>query len=373
MKKIAFFGNTIWSMYNFRRHVICAVKSAGYDVVVFAPPDSQYELAFQKLGVKCHTLSMSRKSCNPLHDLWLYLKLLWLLHHERIDFLFCYTIKPNIWGGLAAATLRLPFIAFVCGLGHSMICRGALFRIVKWLYKLSFQFVREVWFINSDDRQIMIEQKITQYEKSKLLKGEGIDCSRFSCSPSSSERFIFLLSARMLWEKGIAEFVKAACILKSRYPNIRCQLLGFVDSGNPSGIPRETLESWNHDGYVEYLGSVSDVVPFVEAADCIVLPSYYREGIPFSLLEGAAAGKPLIAARSPGCTDVVEENYNGFLCNPRDATDLAEKMEKLLLLPPLERRKMGMRGRKLVEDNFSIHKIIPQYLQTISAVFSDQR
>ena len=115
------------------------------------------------------------------------------------------------------------------------------------------------------------------------------------------------------------------------------------------------------------------MVPFVEAADCIVLPSYYREGIPFSLLEGAAAGKPLIAAQSPGCTEVVLENVTGFLCKPRDAEDLAEKMEKLLLLPLPERRKLGMLGRKLVEETFSINKIIPQYLQVISVVFSDQK
>lgn len=373
MKKIAFFGNTLWSMYNFRRHVICAIKSVGYDVVIFAPADTEYELAFQNLGIKCHAISMSRKSCNPLHDLWLYMKVLWCLHHERIDLLFCYTIKPNIWGGLAAATLHIPFIAFVCGLGHSMIRNGYLFRIIKYLYTFSFRFAYEVWFINSDDRQIMEEHKIIRHEKSRLLKGEGIDCSRFSCSASCSERFIFLLSARMLWEKGIAEFVKAAGILKERYPGIRCQLLGFVDSGNPSGITRETLELWSKDGCVEYLGSVSDVVPFVEAADCIVLPSYYREGIPFSLLEGAAAGKPLIAAQSPGCTEVVLENVTGFLCKPRDAEDLAEKMEKLLLLPLSERRKMGMQGRKLVEEAFSINKIIPQYLQVISVVFSDQK
>ena len=283
------------------------------------------------------------------------------------------TIKPNIWGGLAAATLHIPFIAFVCGLGHSMIRNGYLFRIIKYLYTFSFRFAYEVWFINSDDRQIMEEHKIIRHEKSRLLKGEGIDCSRFSCSASCSERFVFLLSARMLWEKGIAEFVKAAGILKERYPDIRCQLLGFVDSGNPSGIPRETLELWSKDGCVEYLGSVSDVVPFVEAADCIVLPSYYREGIPFSLLEGAAAGKPLIAAQSPGCTEVVLENVTGFLCKPRDAEDLAEKMEKLLLLPLPERRKLGMLGRKLVEETFSINKIIPQYLQVISVVFSDQK
>ena len=301
------------------------------------------------------------------------MKILWLLHRERIDLLFCYTVKPNIWGGLAAATLHIPFIAFVCGLGHSMICRSYLFWIIKHLYMLSFRFAYEIWFINSDDQRIMIEHKITAYEKSRLLKGEGIDCSRFSCLLSRSENFTFLLSARMLWEKGIAEFVKAAGILKSRYPDIRCRLLGFVDSGNPSGIPKETLESWNNDGYVEYLGSVSDVVPFVEAADCIVLPSYYREGIPFSLLEGAAAGKPLIAARTPGCIDIVLENVTGFLCNPRDAEDLAEKMEKLLLLTPAERRKMGMQGRKLVEENFSVDKIIPQYLKVISGVFPDQK
>ena len=221
MKKIAFFGNTLWSMYNFRRHVICAMKAAGYDVVVFAPHDPEYEAAFQNSGVKCHAISMSRKSCNPLHDLWLYMKILWLLHRERIDLLFCYTVKPNIWGGLAAATLHIPFIAFVCGLGHSMICRSYLFWIIKHLYMLSFRFAYEIWFINSDDQRIMIEHKITAYEKSRLLKGEGIDCSRFSCLLSRSENFTFLLSARMLWEKGIAEFVKAAGILKSRYPDIR--------------------------------------------------------------------------------------------------------------------------------------------------------
>ena len=211
-------------------------------------------------------------------------------------------------------------------------------------------------------------------DKIQQLPGEGIDLNRFKLRTGEREAapFVFLLVGRMLMDKGVREYVAAARMLKQKYPDVKFRLLGAVWEGNPATISEEQLREWEREGVVEYYGEVPDVVPHLEQADCVVLPSY-REGVPFTLMEGAAMGLPLVATDVPGCREVVVEGYNGFLCPDKNPEKLAEAMEWMLNSSAEQRELMGKNGRTLMEEKFDLKLILEQYDRTIEAILSDKK
>jgi glycosyltransferase involved in cell wall biosynthesis len=221
-----------------------------------------------------------------------------------------------------------------------------------------------VFFQNGEDMAMFAKLGIVRPDQARLLPGSGIDLARYAPpQPRDGEGFSFLLIARLLWDKGIAEYVEAARLIKARRPDVSFRMLGFLDVANRTAVSRDDVAGWSDA--IDYLGSTDDVRPFIAEADCIVLPSY-REGLPRVLLEGAAMGKPLVATDVPGCRDVVRDGENGFLCAPRDGASLAVAMEKLLDLAPEQRRAMGEAGRRRAEQEFDQSIVIERYADAIA-------
>jgi glycosyltransferase involved in cell wall biosynthesis len=204
--------------------------------------------------------------------------------------------------------------------------------------------------------------------QARLIPGSGIDLARFPLAKARSEtpeEFHFLLIARLLWDKGVQEYVDAARTIRAIEPRIRCQILGFVDVDNRTAVPGAMIERWAAEGWIDYLGATDDVRPYIEQADCIVLPSY-REGLPRTLLEGSSMGKPLVGSDVPGVRDVIEDGVTGVLCEARSARSLADAMLKIARLPSVEREKMGAAGRRKVEREFSQTIVIESYLAALA-------
>ncbi|MEI8103005.1 MAG: glycosyltransferase family 4 protein [Chlorobium sp.] len=366
--KIIIALNTAWNLLNFRSGLIQALVADGHEVVAVAPFDS-YALRLEGLGCRYLPVPMDNKGTNPGRDALLALRFFFLFLRERPDLYLGYTVKPNIYGSLSAHLLGIPVINNIAGLGAVFIEQNWVTTLVQNLYRLALSPSIKVFFQNRDDRQLFVDGGLVNSAATAILPGSGIDLSQFSFSPVPAERrkFRFLLIARMLRDKGVGEFVEAARLLRQRYPDIECCLLGFVDVQNPAAITRARMQQWVDEGSVLYLGVSDDVRQQILEADCIVLPSY-REGTPRTLLEGAAMGRPLITTDAVGCREVVEDGKNGFLCRVRDAADLAEKMERMLLLSDEERFTMSLYGRQKVEREFDEQIVISRYLEAINAI-----
>jgi glycosyltransferase involved in cell wall biosynthesis len=320
------------------------------------------------MGVVFEPIPMDRKGVSPIRDLLLFARYWRALRRLRPDVFLGYTAKPNVYGSLAAHLLGIKVINNVAGLGTAFIREGLLTRILKALYKGAFRRSATIFFQNDEDLRLFVDSGIVDPAKARLLPGSGIDLTRFAPSAhrEAGDEFRFLLVARLLWDKGVREFVDAARLVRAQAPHARFRILGFLDVENRTAVPREEVEGWVEEGIVDYLGQSDDVRPFLAEADAIVLPSY-REGLPRVLLEGSAMAKPLIATDVPGCRHVVEDAVNGYLCVVRDANSLAQAMLKMLRLEPAQRREMGLAARRKVEAEFDERLVAERYLAAIEA------
>jgi glycosyltransferase involved in cell wall biosynthesis len=359
-------------MIKFRYGLMKRLVAEGYDLTVIAPKDA-FSDQIEALGCRYIDLKLDNKGSNILADLRLIFRLRRLYRSLSSDLVFHYTIKPNIYGSIAANMAGICSIAVVTGLGYTFLHDGLTAKVARRLYKFAFHYPRRVWFINQEDRNKFLLMHLVSKEKVELLPGEGIDTKKFAPMKIArdDDRFRFILIARLLWDKGIGEYVKAAKELQKRYENVCFQLVGFLDAQNPEAISKEQVAFWVEKGYIEYLGSTDDVRLFLAQADCMVLPSY-REGVSMILMEAASMQKPIIASNVPGCRDLVNHNVSGFLCNPKDYRDLMAKMEQMLKLPASQRQMMGQMGRKLILDEYDEKYIIEKYLLTIKALTEHQ-
>lgn len=368
MTRLVISINTAWNIANFRGGLIRALISAGYEVIAIAPADA-HVARIEEMGCRFIALPMDNKGTNPAADAALFLRYLRILARERPAAFLGYTIKPNVYGSLAAHALGIPVINNVSGLGTAFIRDTWLTRVVRTLYRLAFKRSRRVFFQNEDDRSLFIRHKLVALEQTALLPGSGIDLDRFQPVPAadaeSQNGFRFLLIARLLYDKGLGEYVEAARLLQVRRPGARCALLGFLDAENRTAVSREDVDRWVREGIIDYLGTADDVRPFIAGADCVVLPSY-REGTPRTLLEAAAMAKPIIATDVPGCREVVDHGRNGLLCQVKDAGDLARRMIEMIDMPPNERCAMGAAGRTKMENEFDERLVVDTYLQTLA-------
>jgi glycosyltransferase involved in cell wall biosynthesis len=368
--KVAIALNTAWNLVNFRSGLIRALVARGYEVVAVAPEDG-YASQLQTLGCRYLPLPMDNKGTHPGRDLLLLVRFFTLMRAEKPDVFLGYTVKPNVYGSLAAHALRIPVINNVAGLGTVFIKGGWLNQLVKGLYRIALSRSSKVFFQNDDDRHLFVSGNLVSETVTDRLPGSGVDLVKFRPSPSPlPARHVvrFLLIARMLWDKGVGEFVEAARLLKQRGIDADCCLLGFLDVQNPAAISRKQIDGWVAEGVVRYLGVSDNVRNEIAQADCIVLPSFYREGTPRTLLEAAAMARPIVTTDSVGCRDVVDDGVNGFLCKPKDACDLADKMRRIVSMSPAEREFMGLRGREKVESEFDEQIVIDKYISAIEAV-----
>jgi glycosyltransferase involved in cell wall biosynthesis len=282
-----------------------------------------------------------------------------------------FTIKPNIYGTLAARLAGVPSINNVSGLGTVFLIENLVSKVARGLYRLAFRFPHKVFFQNNDDRELFIRYGLIRPARTGLVPGSGVDLARFRPQPASEKAaaapFIFLMVARVLYEKGIVEYFAAARQVRAALGpgQVRFQLLGALDEAGGVGVPRATFEQWLAEGLIDYLGTSDDVAAHLHRADCVVLPSY-REGTPKTLLEAAACGKPLITTDVPGCRETVQNGYNGYLCQVRSAPDLADKLLAVAQLPPARLAAMGAASRQLAETKFDEQLVLREYLQAVA-------
>ena len=366
--KIIICTNSAWNLVNFRSELIRALVATGHEVVAVAPYD-KYATRLEVLGCKFVELKMDNGGTSPVRDALLLLRYWRLLRREQPRVFLGFTVKPNVYGSLAAHMLGIPVINNIAGLGSVFIRGGWLAQFVQGLYRAALGRSAKVFFQNPDDRQLFLDERLVQIKVTELLPGSGIDLSRFAVAPmiAAKSKFRFLLIARMLRDKGVGEFVQAAKLLRDRWPSVEFCLLGFVDVQNPAAISRSEVDSWVAQGFVNYLGVSDDVRNEIAVADCVVLPSY-REGTPRSLLEAAAMGRPIITTNAVGCREVVDHGKNGYICKARDAEDLAKMMDQMLLLSPEDRTKMGLHGRAKMEAEFDEQIVIGKYLAAIATI-----
>jgi len=368
-KKVIIALNTAWNLLNFRSGLIRALVAVGYEVVAVAPPD-EYADRLSVLGCRFVPLPMDNQGTHPVRDLLLLWRFFWMMRAERPHVYLGYTVKPNVYGSLAARALGIPVINNIAGLGAVFIKGGWLNQLVRGLYRVALSRSREVFFQNDDDRQLFITSRLVPEGVTDLLPGSGIDLAKFSPVPLPAGTPVrFLLIARMLWDKGVGEFIEAARQLKQRGVDAECCLLGFLDVQNPAAISRQQMNDWVAEGAVRYLGVSDNVREEIAQADCVVLPSY-REGTPRTLLEAAAMARPIVTTDAVGCREVVDDGINGYLCKPKDASDLADKMELIVSLSHAEREAMGLRGREKVEREFDEQIVICKYLSAIEEVLA---
>ena len=358
--------NASWNIVNFRAGLIRALRQKGWRVVALSPPDD-YSARLAELGAEHVPIAIDSLGVSPVRDLALFVRYHRLLKQIRPDAFLGFTAKPNIWGSLAANALGIPVINNISGLGTAFIEGGALRRIVSILYRAALRGSEAVFFQNPEDRQLFLHRRLVRPDQTRLLPGSGLDLVWFRPAAIPPGPFAFLMIGRLLWQKGVREYVEAARIVRRKAPDARFRLLGFLDAPNRSAVPRAEVERWAADGLIDYLGATDDVRPHIAAAHCVVLPSH-REGLPRALLEGAAMGRPLIATDVPGCRQVVEDGANGFLCDVRDAPSLAEAMLKMLSLPQDLRSAMGAAGRERVERQFDERHAIRPYLVALDAL-----
>ncbi|TAM03047.1 MAG: glycosyltransferase family 1 protein [Paraburkholderia sp.] len=361
--------NTAFAIYTYRQGVIRMLVAKGVRVVVLAPRDRTVPL-LEEMGCVCIDLPVAGKSTNPLDDLKTLAALYRHYRTIRPNVVFHYTIKANIYGSVAAWLARVPSIAVTTGLGYVFIQKSRAAQVAKLLYRIAFRFPREVWFLNRDDHEAFLNGRLLAHpERAKLLHGEGVDLDQFALTPlpSGTQRVTFVLIGRLLWDKGVGEYVEAARMLRARYPQARFQLLGPVGVDNPSAITQADVQTWREQGVIEYLGETHDVRPIISSADCVVLPSY-REGVPRTLLEASAMGRPIVATDVPGCREVVADGVTGFLCEAKSATSLAVQLARVLDMSEAERRAMGLRGRKKVTAEFDEAIVVERYRQTLHAL-----
>ena len=361
-------ANSSWNIVNFRSGLIRAIGHAGYEPIVIAPFDEACNRRLAELGVEHIDVPVQRSGLNPLADVALLLRYRTIVRQLRPAAFLGFTIKPNIYGCLAARSLGIPAIANISGLGTVFSDDGWLMRLALRLYRIALGGAHRVFFQNPDDRMEFISRGIVGEEQAGLLPGSGVDLQQFAPAPLPPNGPVFLLVARLLVDKGVREYVAAARILRSEFPSARFQLLGPIDEGNPTGISQTELERWIASEDLEYLGSVEDVRDAIRGATAIVLPSYYREGVPRSLLEGAAMARPLIATDMPGCRELVVNQPGGIACRPRDAGSLADAMRELAQLTSNEWSAMGLASRQLIERRFGEEKIIRAYLDELARV-----
>jgi glycosyltransferase involved in cell wall biosynthesis len=340
-------------------------RVCGYDVHIATPPGHDVG-RLAALDIPHHPIPLSRRGMRPWEETASLAALHALYRRLRPDLVHHVTVKPVLYGSIAARLAGVPAVVnAVPGLGYLFIAEGpaarARRRAVVTAYRLAFRGRTHVIFQNEDDRKVFVAARVIPHERTAVIRGSGVDLAAFAPSPEPVGPIMIVLPARMLWDKGVGEFVVAARTLGAAGADLRCVLVGDVDPGNPSSIPQARLRDWQAEGVIEWWGHRSDMPAVLAAAHIVCLPSY-REGLPKSLLEAAASARPIVATDVTGCRDIVRDGENGFLVPARDAATLAQRLHRLAVEPDL-RRRMGRRGREIAEAEFGVQRVVTATLE----------
>lgn len=378
--KIVILSNQTRSMAIFWRVLIGLLIEQKIEVLCIAPAgDKKSDASLQAMGARVIHYPLDRKGINPLRDLESYLSLKRIFQSEKPDLLFATTIKPVIYGCMAAHMAGVPGIyATITGLGYAFekdnFVKKIIGKISAVLYRQSLRYANGIFFQNKDDYQVFIDNKILKASSPVFFaRGTGVDTSFFSPAsfpPLPPEGgLIFLLVARLLEAKGLAEYARAASILKKSWPDAHFQLLGPMEHGR-GAVPSEQLDSWQKDGCIEYLGENHDVRPTIASSHVAVLPSW-REGTPTSIMEAMSMGRPCVVTDVPGCREVVQDGVNGWLCAKGDPESLAECMEKFLRNPDYVMT-MGKKSREIAVGKFDATVVAKGIITDMRKAFPDK-
>lgn len=376
--KIILFANTEWYLYNFRRSLALALRASGHEVLLISPP-GPYGEKLRALGLRWEALPMDRRSLNLMREgrlLWY----LWrFLRREQPDIVHGFTIKCAVYGALAARLAGVTArVSAVAGMGYvfaSKDIKAILLRpVVRGLMRVALDgYNARLILQNPDDVAFFCETGMVVREHIRLVPGSGVNCQVFKPkeSPGMSGKDVrVLLAARMLWDKGIAEFVAAARQLRAQGREVSFLLAGIPDPGNPASVPESDLRGWVGQGLVEWLGHVDDMPKLLSSVDMVVLPSYYREGLPKTLIEAAACGLPLVTTDAPGCREVVTDGVDGLLVAVRDSDALAQAIARLCDDPALA-MKLGAAARTKALQQFDERLIIEKTMEVYRELLPD--
>lgn len=355
--KVIFFANTDWYLFNFRLGLARYLKDKGAEVVFLSPP-GEYAPLIAAAGFRWLALPMDRRSLNIFRELKLLKKIVQVYKAEKPDVVHNFTVKCVVYGSLAAQLAGIRGrINAVAGLGYIFSSESTKARLLKPLVKSLLRLAlrgsqSQLILQNPDDLELFTRLGMIGAERIHLIKGSGVDTSRFApFQRERGKRFRILLASRLLWEKGIREYVEGAWLLRGRADELEFLLAGSSDPGNPSAVPQRDIAQWDKEGLVKVLGHVEDMDAMMRTVDLVVLPSYYGEGVPRGLIEAAAMGLPIITTNAPGCREVVDDGVNGFLVPVKDEQALASKIEYLLDNPEVCLR-FGAAGRQKVLEEF---------------------
>lgn len=363
-RKILFCDNVLWGLVNFRGSVIRHFVQQGDEVVLVAPQDDESIMKVDiPEGVRYIPVRLNRCSRNPFTDLIYCAHLYRIYRKEHPDYIFHYTIKPNVYGSIAARLAGINCTGMVAGLGYGLLGDGMLSRLLAVMYRYAFKYVSSIFVLNKFNYQYLLDHKFCTSAQLRLFKGgEGVDLSAYPyVREESGSQVVFLMVGRVLYDKGYREYVQAAKIVKQQYPDVRCQLLGMLDETYPAHVDEEELKRDVEEGTIEYLASTNDVMQYLgRSGVVVVLPSYF-EGLSRSLMEACAVGRPIIATDIPGCRETVDEGKNGFLVKVKDSSSLAEGMLRYLSLSDAEKQAFSRHSRKKAEETFDVRQVIKEY------------
>ena len=363
-KKIIFSDNTLWAIFNFRGNVIKHFTDKGYEVIVIAPEMEESEMQGSVPdGIRLIQVKMERAKTNPFSDIAYFFRVLRIYHKEKPVYIFHYTIKPNIYGSIAAKLNGVRSSAMMAGLGYAFKNDSLVSKIARGLYKIGMKCTENLFLLNKENLSDILRLKICNPKKITLLKGgEGVDLKHFGYTDNSSDDITFLFIGRILFEKGYNEFVECAKQIKKEYANVRFEILGTLDPTYPNSVSKERLEEDVQSGTICYAGFVKDVRPIYARKGIVVtLPSFYGEGLNRSLMEACATGKPIITTDIAGCRETVEDGINGYCIPPKDSNALIEAVRKYMNLTDEQRKKMSEASRMLAEKRFDIDNVIDIY------------
>lgn len=347
----------------FRQELIDELIKRKYKVYVSFPKSKNVEV-FEKKGCMFIDTPMDRHGINPFKDIKIIFKYLKIIKEIKPDYVLTYTIKPNIYGGIACRIRKTKQIANITGLGTAMENKGILQKIAILLHKIGLKKVKCCFVQNTENLEFLKKHKIAK-NKLKLIPGSGVNLDKFKLLdyPKESEPIEFLFISRIMKEKGIDQYLETAEYIKSKYNNTKFHILGFCEQEY-----NEKLNELQNKNIIEYHGRQDNIILFMQKASCVIHPTYYPEGMSNVLLEACASGRPIITTNRAGCREIVDNGINGYVIKEKDSKDLIEKVEKFINLSNEEKKQMGLAGRRKVENEFDRNLVIQEYLEEIEYI-----
>lgn len=368
--RVAIVTNIAWNIYNFRRGLAEALRNAGYEPILIAAPDDYSERLKQEGWTFEPVHHLERTGMNPLKDVLLFTEFVRLFKKHHIKCALPYNAKPLVYASLAASKLSIPYIPSITGLaGPFSGDRLLVGKLVTQLYIRALKKSFRVIFQNNEDRDFFLKKKITSAAKTVLIEGSGVNMEKFKAELYGTpprDKIVFLMFARLSRAKGVEDYIEAGRAIKKKYPHVVFKLAGPFDS-DKLALSKEDVDAWHNEGVIEYLGVSDFIQKEISEAHVIVYPSYYREGIPKSLIESAAMSRPIITTDNVGCREVVKNNVNGYLVPVKDAQALTDACEKFVLLSDEHRAVMGTASRQLASERFNETKVVTAYIDLIRA------